>query len=64
MVHICNFCPRKVFDNVLLMFTDSVMILPYTFFTMESPRITVVGAFGLENVNFLTITWDWIRSLF
>ena len=40
------------------------MILPYTFVTMESPRITVVGAFGLKDVNFLTVTWDWTLLLF
>ena len=30
---------------------------------MESPKITVVGALDFENVDFLTITWDWTGSL-
>ena len=33
-------------------FTDLVIILPYKFCTMECPRITVVGAFGFQDVNF------------
>ena len=62
MVHICNFCPGKVFNNnVFLMFHrfgDDITV--YVLY----PRITVVGAFGLEDVDFSTITWDWTRSLF
>ena len=64
MVHICIFSMEKCLTTMCFWrFTDLVMILPYTSFTMESTRIAVVGDFGLENVDFLTITWDWTRSV-
>ena len=63
MVPICNFCPRKVLTTTCFWcLTDLVIILRYMFFTMESPRITVVGAFSFEDVDFLTMTCDWTRS--
>ena len=62
IAHICNFCPRKLFDNnVFLMFYrlgDNITV--YLLYD-ESPRITVVGALAFENVDFLTITWEWAR---
>ena len=39
-----------------------MIIVPYTFFTAKSPRITGVGDFGFEEVGFVKMTWDWTQS--
>ena len=39
-----------------------VILLMNTFFTMEPLRITVVGAFGFEDLDFLLTTYDLKQS--